>query len=184
MWHWESYCNTTSDFPSFYVAFTGRMGWKHPVKSLKGSPVPSASPTLPGPIRRSISCPRSIASLSSPGEVRSSSTRPSPTFSSAAPLVRPSSATLRSHSLSRSVSAHRVPHSNSLGTIHSNIVRSRNTTDALIIKRSNMFIASLYVFLTPYYENNIKYVNGSMHSRCFKFVCSCANTILGCLNVD
>ncbi|XP_029684453.1 tubulin polyglutamylase TTLL7 isoform X1 [Takifugu rubripes] len=100
---------------------SGRMGWKHPVKSLKSSPVPSASPTLPGPIRRSISCPRSIASLSSPGEVRSSSTRPSPTFSSAAPLVRPSSATLRSHSLSRSVSAPRVPHSNSLGTIHSNI---------------------------------------------------------------
>lgn len=161
------------------------MGWKHPVKSLKSSPVPSASPTLPGPIRRSISCPRSIASLSSPGEVRSSSTRPSPTFSSAAPLVRPSSATLRSHSLSRSVPAPRVPHSNSLGTIHSNIVRCRNTTDALIIKRSNMFIASPFrtVFLTPY-EYNIKYVNGSMHSRCFKCVCSCDNTLLGCLNVD
>uniref|UniRef100_H3D3P7 Tubulin tyrosine ligase-like family, member 7 n=1 Tax=Tetraodon nigroviridis TaxID=99883 RepID=H3D3P7_TETNG len=91
------------------------------VKSLKTSPAPSASPTLLGPIRRSISCPRSISSLSSPSEVRSSSTRPSPTFSFAAPLVRPSSATLRSRSLSRSVSAHRVPHSNSLGTIHSNI---------------------------------------------------------------
>ncbi|CAG03459.1 unnamed protein product [Tetraodon nigroviridis] len=98
-----------------------RMDWKHPVKSLKTSPAPSASPTLLGPIRRSISCPRSISSLSSPSEVRSSSTRPSPTFSFAAPLVRPSSATLRSRSLSRSVSAHRVPHSNSLGTIHSNI---------------------------------------------------------------
>uniref|UniRef100_A0A4W6E463 Tubulin tyrosine ligase-like family, member 7 n=1 Tax=Lates calcarifer TaxID=8187 RepID=A0A4W6E463_LATCA len=81
-------------------------------KSLKTSPAPTASPTLSGPIRRSISCPRSIASLSSPSEVRALSTRPSPTVPMATPLVRPSSATLRSHSLSRSGSAHRVPHSN------------------------------------------------------------------------
>uniref|UniRef100_A0A8D0ARP0 Tubulin tyrosine ligase-like family, member 7 n=1 Tax=Sander lucioperca TaxID=283035 RepID=A0A8D0ARP0_SANLU len=100
---------------------SGRMHWKPPIKSLKPSPAPSASPTLSGPIRRSISCPRSIASLSSPNEVRALSTRPSPTVPIATPLVRPSSATLRSHSLSRSGSAHRVPHSNSLGTIHSNI---------------------------------------------------------------
>ncbi|XP_031720066.1 tubulin polyglutamylase TTLL7 isoform X7 [Anarrhichthys ocellatus] len=83
-----------------------------------------------GTIRRSISCPRSIASLSSPNEVRASSSRPSPTVPMATPLVRPSSATLRSHSLSRSGSAHRVPHSNSLGTIHSNI------SDPLINLRS------------------------------------------------
>ncbi|KAG7230684.1 hypothetical protein INR49_019491, partial [Caranx melampygus] len=100
---------------------SGRIHWKPPIKSLKTSPAPSASPTLSGPIRRSISCPRSIASLSSPSEVRALSTRPSPTVPVATPLVRPSSATLRSHSLSRSGSAHRVPHSNSLGTIHSNI---------------------------------------------------------------
>ncbi|TDH08636.1 hypothetical protein EPR50_G00099640 [Perca flavescens] len=100
---------------------SGRMHWKPPIKSLKPSPAPSASPTLSGPIRRSISCPRSIASLSSPNEVRALSTRPSPTVPMATHLIRPSSATLRSHSLSRSGSAHRVPHSNSLGTIHSNI---------------------------------------------------------------
>uniref|UniRef100_A0A7N8WS75 Tubulin tyrosine ligase-like family, member 7 n=1 Tax=Mastacembelus armatus TaxID=205130 RepID=A0A7N8WS75_9TELE len=100
---------------------TGRVHWKPPIKSLRTSPAPSASPTLSGPIRRSISCPRSIASLSSPSEVRALSTRPSPTVPIATPLIRPSSATLRSHSLSRSGSAHRVPHSNSLGTIHSNI---------------------------------------------------------------
>uniref|UniRef100_A0A8D3D1D3 Tubulin tyrosine ligase-like family, member 7 n=1 Tax=Scophthalmus maximus TaxID=52904 RepID=A0A8D3D1D3_SCOMX len=91
---------------------SGRMHWKPPVKPLKTSPAPSASPTLSGPIRRSISCPRSIASLSSPSEVRALSTRPSPMVPMATPLVRPSSATLRSHSLSRSGSAHRVPHSN------------------------------------------------------------------------
>lgn len=100
---------------------SGRMHWKPPIKSLKGSHAPSASPTLSGPIRRSISCPRSIASLSSPNELRTLSTRPSPTVPMATPMIRPSSATLRSHSLSRSGSAHRVPHSNSLGTIHSNI---------------------------------------------------------------
>ncbi|XP_051232850.1 tubulin polyglutamylase TTLL7 isoform X3 [Dicentrarchus labrax] len=100
---------------------SGRMHWKPPIKSLKTSPAPSASPTLSGPIRRSISCPRSIASLSSPSEVRALSARPSSTVPVATPLIRPSSATLRSHSLSRSGSAHRVPHSNSLGTIHSHI---------------------------------------------------------------
>uniref|UniRef100_A0A8C6TUR4 Tubulin tyrosine ligase-like family, member 7 n=1 Tax=Neogobius melanostomus TaxID=47308 RepID=A0A8C6TUR4_9GOBI len=99
----------------------GRMHWKPPIKSLKPGPAPSASPTLSEPIRRSISCPRSIASLSSPNEVRSLSSRPSPVVPLATALVRPSSATLRSHSLSRSGSAHRVPHSNSLGTIHSHI---------------------------------------------------------------
>ncbi|CAJ1060707.1 tubulin polyglutamylase TTLL7 isoform X2 [Xyrichtys novacula] len=100
---------------------SGRMHWKPPIKSHKTSPAPSASPTLSGPIRRSISCPRSIASLTSPNELRTLSTRPSPTVPMATPLIRPSSATLRSHSLSRSGSTHRVPHSNSLGTIHSNI---------------------------------------------------------------
>uniref|UniRef100_A0A671YX08 Tubulin tyrosine ligase-like family, member 7 n=1 Tax=Sparus aurata TaxID=8175 RepID=A0A671YX08_SPAAU len=100
---------------------SGRIHWKPPIKSLKTSPAPSASPTLSGPIRRSISCPRSISSLSSPSEVRALSSRPFPAVPMATPLVRPSSATLRSHSLSRSGSAHRVPHSNSLGTIHSHI---------------------------------------------------------------
>ncbi|KAJ4943449.1 hypothetical protein JOQ06_005950 [Pogonophryne albipinna] len=117
---------------------SGRMHWKPPIKSHKTSPAPSASPTLSGPIRRSISCPRSIASLSSPNEVRALSSRPSPTVPMATPLVRPSSATLRSHSLSRSGSAHRFPHSNSLGTIHSNIgdplinLRSKEQEDELV----------------------------------------------------
>lgn len=119
-WVWHLICLST--LPLF-CSFTGRSDWKPQIKSLKTSPAPSTFPTVSGPIRRSISCPRSIASLSSPSEVRMLSTRPSPAFPMATPLVRPSSATLRSHSLSRSGSAHRVPHSNSLGTIHSNIVR-------------------------------------------------------------
>ncbi|KAK0152830.1 Tubulin polyglutamylase TTLL7 [Merluccius polli] len=96
---------------------SGRVNWKPPIKPLK----PSPTLALSGPIRRSISCPRSMASLSSPNDLRTLSTKPSPTFPLATPLVRPSSATLRSHSLSRSGSAHRVPHSNSLGTIHSHM---------------------------------------------------------------
>ncbi|XP_061540462.1 tubulin polyglutamylase TTLL7 isoform X4 [Phycodurus eques] len=100
---------------------SGRMHWKPAVKPIKTSSGSSASPTLSGRIRRSISCPRSIASLSSPNEARAPFTRPSPNVLVVTTPVRPSSATLRSHSLSRSGSAHRVPHSNSLGTIHSNI---------------------------------------------------------------
>uniref|UniRef100_M4AU22 Tubulin tyrosine ligase-like family, member 7 n=1 Tax=Xiphophorus maculatus TaxID=8083 RepID=M4AU22_XIPMA len=95
-------------------------------ESPKTGTTPSVSPTLSGPIRRSISCPRCIASLPSPNEMRPFSTRPSPMIPMATPIARPSSATLssaaiRSHSLSRSGSAHRVPHSSSLGTIHSNV---------------------------------------------------------------
>ncbi|XP_046892762.1 tubulin polyglutamylase TTLL7 isoform X1 [Hypomesus transpacificus] len=99
---------------------SGRVHWKSPMKPLK--PGPSASPTLSGPIRRSISCPRSISSLttqSPTNEARISLAKHS--VPSATPLVRPNSASLRSHSLSRSGSAHRVPHSSSLGTIHSNM---------------------------------------------------------------
>ncbi|XP_051930471.1 tubulin polyglutamylase TTLL7 isoform X1 [Hippocampus zosterae] len=100
---------------------SGRMHWKPTVKPIKTSLAPSVSPTHSGPIRRSISCPRSIASLLSPNELRTPSSRPSPNVPVITTLIRPSSATLRSHSLSRSSSAYRVPHSNSLGTIHSNI---------------------------------------------------------------
>ncbi|KAM9797563.1 tubulin polyglutamylase TTLL7 isoform 4-T4 [Syngnathus typhle] len=100
---------------------SGRMHWKPTVKPIKTNLAPSVSPTHSGPIRRSISCPRSIASLSSPNELRVLSTRVPPNVPVITTLVRPSSATLRSHSLSRSGSAHRVPHSNSLGTIHSHI---------------------------------------------------------------
>uniref|UniRef100_A0A8C7YVR6 Tubulin tyrosine ligase-like family, member 7 n=1 Tax=Oryzias sinensis TaxID=183150 RepID=A0A8C7YVR6_9TELE len=104
-----------------FVERSGRMHWKPSVKPFKNNTAPSVSPTLSGPIRRSISCPRSIASLSSPSEVRALSSRPSPMVPMATPFIRPGSAMLRSHSLSRSGYAPRVPHSNSLGTIHSNI---------------------------------------------------------------
>uniref|UniRef100_A0A3P8NBP5 Tubulin tyrosine ligase-like family, member 7 n=1 Tax=Astatotilapia calliptera TaxID=8154 RepID=A0A3P8NBP5_ASTCA len=125
---------------------SGRMHWKPPIKSLKTSTAPSASPSLSGPIRRSISCPRSIASLSSPNEVRALSTRPSPTVPVAPPLVRPSSATLRSHSLSRSGSAHRVPHSNSLGTIHSNIVRySTKEQEAELVRQTLAVLTAMRI---------------------------------------
>uniref|UniRef100_A0A3P9I469 Tubulin tyrosine ligase-like family, member 7 n=1 Tax=Oryzias latipes TaxID=8090 RepID=A0A3P9I469_ORYLA len=104
-----------------FVERSGRMHWKPSVKPFKNNTAPSVSPTLSGPIRRSISCPRSIASLTSPSEVRALSSRPSPMVPMATPFIRPGSAMLRSHSLSRSGYAPRVPHSNSLGTIHSNI---------------------------------------------------------------
>ncbi|KAF6714678.1 Tubulin polyglutamylase TTLL7 [Oryzias melastigma] len=104
-----------------FVERSGRMHWKPSVKPFKNNTAPSVSPTLSGPIRRSISCPRSIASLSSPSEVRALSSRPPPMVPIATPFIRPGSAMLRSHSLSRSGYAPRVPHSNSLGTIHSNI---------------------------------------------------------------
>uniref|UniRef100_A0A8C7NN08 Tubulin tyrosine ligase-like family, member 7 n=1 Tax=Oncorhynchus mykiss TaxID=8022 RepID=A0A8C7NN08_ONCMY len=86
-----------------------RVHWKPLMKPVKAGLSASSSPTLSGPIRRSISCPRSISSLaaqSPTNETRASLARPS--VPAATALVRPSSASLRSHSLSRSGSTHRV----------------------------------------------------------------------------
>ncbi|KAG7487764.1 hypothetical protein MATL_G00026920 [Megalops atlanticus] len=97
---------------------SSRVHWKPPIKTTKAGP--SASPTLSGPIRRSISCPRSISSLiaqSPTGDQRAAAMKPS------TPTMRPSSAS-RSHSLNRGGSTSRVPHSSSLGTIHSNMAKS------------------------------------------------------------
>ncbi|XP_036378495.1 tubulin polyglutamylase TTLL7 [Megalops cyprinoides] len=97
---------------------SSRVHWKPPIKTAKAGP--SASPTLSGPIRRSISCPRSISSLtaqSPTGDQRAAAVKPS------TPTMRPSSAS-RSHSLNRGGSTGRVPHSSSLGTIHSNMGES------------------------------------------------------------
>ncbi|MBN3323880.1 TTLL7 polyglutamylase, partial [Atractosteus spatula] len=96
---------------------SSRIHWKPPVKATKAGP--SASPTLSAPIRRSISCPRSISSItaqSPTNDPRAASAKPS------TPTLRPSSAS-RSHSLNRGGSASRVPHSSSLGTIHSTVAK-------------------------------------------------------------
>ncbi|XP_060737710.1 tubulin polyglutamylase TTLL7 [Tachysurus vachellii] len=111
---------------------SSRVHWKPSPKPEKLGSV--SSPALSGLIRRSVSCPRSISSFSgqSPStDSRSTSNKSMPQIGSTAvasahagalatptSLVRPHTA-LRSHSLSRNSSAHRMPHSSSLGTIHS-----------------------------------------------------------------
>ncbi|XP_076880244.1 tubulin polyglutamylase TTLL7 [Brachyhypopomus gauderio] len=116
---------------------SSRVHWKPCPKPAKTSS--PSSPTLSGLIRRSVSCPRSISSLTAQSpvtETRGAAPKGSPlgggasageagkagTAPAAAPLR--SHSALRSHSLSRSGSAHRVPHSSSLGTIHSNMAKS------------------------------------------------------------
>ncbi|KAK6484801.1 tubulin polyglutamylase TTLL7-like isoform X1 [Huso huso] len=97
---------------------SSRINSKSPIKPTKAGP--SASPSLSAPIRRSISCPRSISSVtaqSPTNEQRAVSSKLS------APVLRTSSVT-RSHSLNRSGSVNRVPHSTSLGTIHSAVAKS------------------------------------------------------------
>uniref|UniRef100_A0A8B9JXU4 Tubulin tyrosine ligase-like family, member 7 n=1 Tax=Astyanax mexicanus TaxID=7994 RepID=A0A8B9JXU4_ASTMX len=72
---------------------SSRVHWKPSPKPVRSSS--ASSPALSSLIRRSVSCPRSISSLTS---------------------TRPHTA-LRSHSLSRNSSAHRVPHSSSLESL-------------------------------------------------------------------
>lgn len=121
-------------------SLSGRVHWKPAPKPEKLGSV--SSPSLSGLIRRSVSCPRSISSLSgqSPSsDGRGTSNKSLPQMGSTsvasahagvlAPptsLVRPHTA-LRSHSLSRNISAHRMPHSSSLGTIHSTMASVKYT---------------------------------------------------------
>ncbi|XP_066503559.1 tubulin polyglutamylase TTLL7 isoform X2 [Hoplias malabaricus] len=110
---------------------SSRVHWKPSPKPVRSGS--ASSPALSGLIRRSVSCPRSISSLTaqSPTSERGSVLKGSGSVAvvqaaaSAPPTppVRPHTA-LRSHSLSRNSSAHRVPHSSSLGTIHSNMAKS------------------------------------------------------------
>ncbi|XP_048108998.1 tubulin polyglutamylase TTLL7 isoform X2 [Alosa alosa] len=117
---------------------SSRVQGKPPLKTVRIRA--AASPTLSGPIRRSVSCPRSISSLaaqSPTNEQRGGLAGRTPSSSSSAGAAssvsasaswssttgRPSTAS-RSHSLSRSGSAHRVPHSSSLGTIHAHMASS------------------------------------------------------------
>ncbi|XP_062920843.1 tubulin polyglutamylase TTLL7 isoform X3 [Mobula hypostoma] len=85
--------------------------------ALRKKPSPSMSPTASVPIRRSTSCPRSIASLATQpqppaAEPRTASGKP------VMPLSRLASG-VRSQSLNRSAVTQQIPHSTSLGTIHS-----------------------------------------------------------------
>ncbi|XP_017557860.1 tubulin polyglutamylase TTLL7 isoform X1 [Pygocentrus nattereri] len=111
---------------------SSRVHWKPSPKPARAGS--ASSPALSGLIRRSVSCPRSISSLiaQSPtsegrGPVLKGSGGVAVAQAAASapptPPVRPHTA-LRSHSLSRNGSTHRVPHSSSLGTIHSNMGES------------------------------------------------------------
>ncbi|KAI5614687.1 tubulin polyglutamylase TTLL7 isoform X1 [Silurus asotus] len=122
---------------------SSRVHWKPPPKPEKVGSV--SSPSLSGLIRRSVSCPRSISSLSgqSPSsDSKGTANKSLPQMGSTgvasghagalAPQtssVRPHTA-LRSHSLSRNSSAHRMPHSSSLGTIHSTTASGESLLNA------------------------------------------------------
>ncbi|RXN00019.1 Tubulin polyglutamylase TTLL7 [Acipenser ruthenus] len=118
---------------------SSRINSKSPIKPTKAGP--SASPSLSAPIRRSISCPRSISSVtaqSPTNEQRAVSSKLS------APVLRTSSVT-RSHSLNRSGSVNRVPHSTSLGTIHSAVASLKK---AFFVKRNIMWILVCIAFIS------------------------------------
>ncbi|XP_034978532.1 tubulin polyglutamylase TTLL7 isoform X1 [Zootoca vivipara] len=107
---------------------SSRMHWKRPLKK-----VPSyVSPTpLSGPMRRSVSCPRSISVLSM--QMQGAENRP---FSAKnlVQLSRPSSVS-RSHSLNRGSSAGKMSHTANLGTVHSPVTerqqRAKEQEEAL-----------------------------------------------------
>ncbi|XP_078515389.1 tubulin polyglutamylase TTLL7 [Lissotriton helveticus] len=93
---------------------SSRMHWKPPLKNVK-VPSYSSSSSSTTPMRRSVSCPRSMSAMTSQShcsEQRAFSAKPS------TPVRRPSSGN-RSHSLNRSPFLNRVPHTTTLGTIYS-----------------------------------------------------------------
>ncbi|XP_038649599.1 tubulin polyglutamylase TTLL7 [Scyliorhinus canicula] len=94
---------------------SGRIQSKPPTKSTK--PPPSVLPTTSLPIRRSISCPRSISTSATHLHSRVAG----PRSTSAKPTVPSSTchSDARPQLLNRNMTAQRIPHATSLGTIHS-----------------------------------------------------------------
>ncbi|XP_016850374.1 tubulin polyglutamylase TTLL7 isoform X2 [Anolis carolinensis] len=97
---------------------SSRMHWKRPLKKV---PSYSSAPTAAGPIRRSLSCPRSISALTMHAENRPFSAKP---------IVQLSrqSAVNRSHSLNRGSSTVKMSHTANLGTVHSSVVEMHQRT--------------------------------------------------------
>ncbi|XP_027686685.2 tubulin polyglutamylase TTLL7 isoform X1 [Chelonia mydas] len=111
---------------------SSRLHWKPLIKNIK-TPSYSPSTSSTGPIRRSVSCPRSIsifAIQSQAAEQRPFSAKP------AVQMPRPSSMN-RSHSLTRNSSSVRMCNTASLGTVHSS-GRTKEQEEALT--RETLFI--------------------------------------------
>lgn len=96
---------------SLLYSFPGRMHWKQPLKKVP-SYVSTTSST--SPIRRSVSCPRSISALTMQiqADKRPFTAKP-------AMLLSRSSLASRSHSLNRGSSAIKVSHTANQGSVHS-----------------------------------------------------------------
>ncbi|XP_054689996.1 tubulin polyglutamylase TTLL7 isoform X3 [Grus americana] len=93
---------------------SGRMNWKPSIKNIK-SPSYSSPTSSTGPIRRSVSCPRSISILT----MQSQAAEQRPFSAKASLQIQRASSVNRSHSLNRSPSSARVPQTPSLGTMNS-----------------------------------------------------------------
>uniref|UniRef100_A0A8D0E3L1 Tubulin tyrosine ligase like 7 n=1 Tax=Salvator merianae TaxID=96440 RepID=A0A8D0E3L1_SALMN len=93
---------------------SSRGHWKQPLKKVTSY----ASTTSPaGPIRRSVSCPRSISALAI--QMQAAETRPY-SAKTALHISRPSTVS-RSHSLNRGSSGVRISHTANLGNVHSSV---------------------------------------------------------------
>ncbi|XP_064003965.1 tubulin polyglutamylase TTLL7 isoform X1 [Pogoniulus pusillus] len=93
---------------------SGRMNWKPSIKNTK-SPSYSPPTSSAGPIRRSVSCPRSISILT----MQSQAAEQRPFSAKASLKIQRASSVNRSHSLNRSPSSARVSQTSSLGTMSS-----------------------------------------------------------------
>ncbi|KAM7107156.1 tubulin polyglutamylase TTLL7 isoform 3-T5 [Ciconia maguari] len=92
---------------------SGRMNWKPSIKNIK-SPSYSSPTSSTGPIRRSVSCPRSISILT----MQSQAAEQRPFSAKASLQIQRASSVNRSHSLNRSPSSARVSQTPSLGTMN------------------------------------------------------------------
>lgn len=99
----------------FYMFCAGRIHCKPPIKT---RPFSYCSPSSSTPIRRSVSCPRSITALNAQSphvEQRPLSSKVS------AQVSRPSSGN-RTNSLNRNSSSHRVPHTGTCASMYPALV--------------------------------------------------------------
>ncbi|XP_071606630.1 tubulin polyglutamylase TTLL7 isoform X1 [Heliangelus exortis] len=93
---------------------SGRMNWKPSIKNIK-SPSYSSPTSSTGPIRRSVSCPRSISVLT----MQSQAAEQRPFSAKTSLQIQRASSVNRSHSLNRSPTSARVSQTPSLGPMNS-----------------------------------------------------------------
>ncbi|XP_030352315.1 tubulin polyglutamylase TTLL7 isoform X2 [Strigops habroptila] len=120
---------------------SGRTNWKPSIKNTK-SPSHSSPTSSTGPIRRSVSCPRSISILT----MQSQAAEQRPLSAKTSLQMQRASSVNRSHSLNRSPTSARVSQASSVGTVNSSgsesLLQQKTKEQEMALTKETLLIIS------------------------------------------